>query len=66
MTARTTFADFQMTVDDLVAAGDRMAGRITLRGTHSGALAGLPPTGNSVEFSGMFVRRLENGQLVEG
>lgn len=66
MTARTTFADFQMTVEDLVAAGDRVAGRITLRGTHSGALAGLPPTGKSVEFSGMFVRRLENGQLVEG
>lgn len=66
MTARTTFAGFQMTVEDLVAAGDRVAGRITLRGTHSGALAGLPPTGKSVEFSGMFVRRLENGQLVEG
>jgi steroid delta-isomerase-like uncharacterized protein len=66
MTARTTFADFQITVEDLVAAEDRVAGRITMRGTHRGALAGLPPTGKSVEFSGMFVRRLEGGQFVEG
>lgn len=65
MTARTTFADFQITVEDLVAAEDRVAGRITMRGTHRGALAGLPPTGKSVEFSGMFVRRLAGGQFVE-
>jgi hypothetical protein len=65
MTARTTFGDFQIMVEDLVAAEDRVAGRITMCGTHRGALAGLPPTGKPVEFSGMFTRRLE-GRTARG
>ena len=66
MTARTAFPDFRIAVEDLLAEGDRVAGRITMRGTHHGPLAGLPPTGQAVEFSGMFVRRLEGGQFVQG
>lgn len=64
--ARNAFPDFHITVDDLVAEGDRVAGRITMRGTHRGELPGIPPTGKQVTFSGVFVRRFEDGQFVEG
>ncbi len=66
MTARMAFPDFHITVEDLLAEGDRVVGRITMRGTHNGELAGLPPTGQSVEFSGIFVRRLEGDKFIEG
>lgn len=65
--ARTLFPDFQITVDDLVSEGDKVASRITMQGTHRGELPGFPPpTGRHVHFEGIFVRRLENGLFVEG
>ena len=65
--AHTLFPDFQITVDDLVSEGDKVAGRITMRGTHQGELPGFPPpTGKQVNFGSIFVRRLENGKFVEG
>lgn len=66
ITARTAFPDFEITVDDLFAEGDRVVGRITMRGTNRGELIGLPPTGKPVAFSGTFIRRFAGGQLVEG
>ena len=66
MAARAAFPDFRIAVEDLLAEGDRVVGRITMRGTHHGALAGLPPTGRPVEFPAIFVRRLAGGKFVEG
>lgn len=64
--ARNAFPDFHIDLDDLVAEGDRIAGRITMRGTHRGDLAGIPATGRQVSFGGIFIRHLEDGKFVEG
>jgi len=41
----TAFPDAQCTIDQLLCDGDTTTMRITARGTHQGALLGIPPTG---------------------
>jgi steroid delta-isomerase-like uncharacterized protein len=59
------FADIAMSVQDLVAAGDRVAARYTWRGTHRGVFQGLPPTGRTVAVAGSGIFRVAGGQIVE-
>ena len=39
------FPDFVMTVEDLIAEGDKFVARWTLSGTHKGEFMGIPATG---------------------
>jgi len=64
--ARAAFPDFQITVEDMIAEGDKVVGRISIRGTNTGSLMGMPPTGKQVAFSGIFIRRFAGGKFVEG
>jgi steroid delta-isomerase-like uncharacterized protein len=59
------FPDFQTTIDDLVAEGDKVAARITMRGTHLGEFMGIPPTGKHVKFGGMYIARIQDGKITE-
>lgn len=45
MAMRTAFPDFQLTVGDLIAEGDKVVARVTQQGTNSGPLVGLPAFG---------------------
>jgi len=65
-TYRSAFPDLQMTVEDLIAEGDKVVVRWTARGTHQGELMGIPPSGNRVEVTGISVDRIEGGKFVEG
>jgi predicted ester cyclase len=47
-----------ITNDNLIAEGDRVAQKWTLRGTHAGQLYAIPPTGRQVTFSGVTFLRL--------
>ncbi|MDQ3498415.1 MAG: ester cyclase, partial [Actinomycetota bacterium] len=47
--AREGFPDLSITVEDVMAEGDRVAARITMRGTHRGEFQGITPTGKRVE-----------------
>jgi steroid delta-isomerase-like uncharacterized protein len=62
---RSAFPDLQATVEDQVAEGDKVASRFTFRGTHRGELAGIPPTGNQVEVTGIVISRIEGGKVAE-
>lgn len=63
---RTAFpTDMRYTIEDLFGAGDRVAVRWTARGTNSGPLMGLPPTGKSVAVSSVYIFRVEDGKLAE-
>jgi predicted ester cyclase len=42
------FPDAAHTVDDAFAAGDRLAVRFTIRGTHTGSFFGIPATGKPI------------------
>jgi len=52
-------------VHDQIAQGDLVVNRITWRGVHSRAMAGVPPTGRSVELRGINMFRVQDGRVVE-
>ena len=62
---RSAFPDIQFTLDQILAEGDRLAIRLTGRGTHQGSFMGISPTGKQVSLSGMTFIRIENGQVAE-
>lgn len=62
---RTVFPDLEWRIDDLIAEGDRVVARTTMRGTHQGAFFGVPPTGKAVEMSGVHILRIADGRLAE-
>ncbi len=59
------FPDYQTSIDDLFAEGDKVAARITMSGTNTGSFMGIPPTGKYVSFTGIYIARLVNGKIVE-
>jgi predicted ester cyclase len=62
---RTAFPDAHVTLEDILAEGDRVAYRLTIRGTHQGEFQGIAPTGKQVTVSFTAIVRIEDGRLVE-
>ncbi|HEX2180865.1 MAG TPA: ester cyclase [Rubrobacteraceae bacterium] len=62
---RRGFPDVVSTIEDLIAEGDMVAARWSSRATHLGEYAGVAPTGNEVEFTGISVYRIEGGRIAE-
>jgi len=59
------FPDLEAHVDDVVAADDRVAVRVTLRGTHAGEFQGIPPTGRTIHYVSHEFYRVEEGLIAE-
>jgi predicted ester cyclase len=62
---RETFLPFSLTIEDMVADGDKVWARMTGRGTDSKGLLGHPPTGKSFAITVMDICRFEQGKIVE-
>jgi predicted ester cyclase len=62
---RNAFPDGKITVDDLIAEGDRVVARWTLRGTHRGEFMGIAATGKQVSMSGIEIDRFAGDKAVE-
>lgn len=62
---RTGFPDIHVTVEDMVAEGDKVAWRWVITGTHTATLMGIPPTGKSVRITGIVLSRFANGKWAE-
>jgi steroid delta-isomerase-like uncharacterized protein len=62
---RTAFPDLAVTVDLLVAHGDRAAVRWTSRGHHLGPILGVAPSGRYVTVSGITVLAVRGGRIAE-
>src|SRR5206468_3224634 len=63
---RTALPDFHASIEDIVAEGDKVAVRWTIRGTielESGET--LPPTGKHVSLAGMDIYHFRGGKIVE-
>jgi steroid delta-isomerase-like uncharacterized protein len=65
MMFRTAFPDMNITIDDMIAEGDRVATRGSWTGTHRGDFMGIPATGKQVAVSYSDIWRLEAGKAVE-
>lgn len=57
--------DFHTEIDDLIAEEDKVVARVTMTGTHTGDFWGLPATGKSVKFTGIYIARIKAGKIVE-
>jgi predicted ester cyclase len=62
-------SDFSLTIEDMIAEGDKVAVRATTRGTHTAPLptpAGIiPPTGKQVSMSTISILRIADGKIAE-
>lgn len=59
------FPDLHIAVEDVIAAGDRVAARWVATGTHQGNHLGFPATGISTSLTGATIGVVRNGQIVE-
>lgn len=61
---RTAFPDFNLTIEDMAADGDKLWVRMTARGTNRGGFMG-PPNGKSFEVAVFDTCRFSEGKMVE-
>ena len=58
-------SDARMTVEDVIAEGDRVAVRLTSSAVQSGELMGMPPSGKRYEIGEIHIFRLRDGRVAE-
>lgn len=59
------FSDLAITIEDMVAEGDRLVGRWVMTGTNTGSFNGMPATGRPVSLSGFDLLRVEGDRFAE-
>jgi steroid delta-isomerase-like uncharacterized protein len=64
-TFRSGFPNLVIDVDDLIAEGDKVAVRFTLRAKHEGECLGVKPTHRPVVATGLCIARIEEGKIAE-
>lgn len=64
-TFRSAFPEIEVVVEDTVAEGDKVAARCLVRGKHQSDSLGFAATGQSAEFTGITIVRIEKGKIVE-
>ena len=63
---RSSFPDLRFVLEEIIAEGDVVAARYSLRGTHRGqSYLGIPPSGKTIFVRGMDFYRLRDGRIVE-
>jgi steroid delta-isomerase-like uncharacterized protein len=62
---RRAFPDLKAQVGDLVASEDKVAIRVSFRGTHEGEFQGIPATGRAIHYVSHEFYRVENGLFAE-
>ncbi len=65
MSYRSALPDLAVTLEDLIADGDVVARRFTMRGTHAAPLFGTRASGKTVALETIAIDRLAGGKLVE-
>jgi steroid delta-isomerase-like uncharacterized protein len=62
---QAAFPGIQARIDDIFGSGDRVAVRLTFRGTHGGEFQGIPATGREVTYTSIELYRVADGKLAE-
>jgi predicted ester cyclase len=63
---RAALSNFDITIEDQIAEGDKVVTRFTWRGTHDqGKIMGMAPTGKKVEVTAIFIHRIAGGKVKE-
>ena len=59
------FPDAIATIEDILAEGDKVAIRVTWRGTHKGEFMGIVPTGKKINITNTAILRIAYSKLTE-
>jgi steroid delta-isomerase-like uncharacterized protein len=59
------YPDAHITIDDMIAEGDRVVTKKTFTGTNTGEFAGMPATGKRVTVQYVDIMRVRGGRIVE-
>ena len=59
------FPDVRITIEDVIAAGDRFAVRWSTLGTHLGPHLGFPPTGKAISLNGATIGVIRGGRIAQ-
>lgn len=62
---RGAFPDIEVVVEDMIAEGDKVVARCTVRGKHAGDHLGIAATNTPVSFDGIAIVRIADGKIVE-
>ncbi len=62
-TFETAFPRYELALEDLLAESDKVAARLTIRGTHRGEFRGAAPTGREVTFSAIIIYQIADGKI---
>ena len=63
--AQQAFSDVHHTIEDQIAHGDKVVTRLSVIGTHTGEIIGIPASGNKVAATGIAIHRIAGGKIVE-
>ena len=59
------FPDFNHSIEELIAEGDKVILRAIDRGTHQGEFNGIPATGKKIEMGIIAIFKFKEGKIVE-
>ena len=62
---REAFPNMMIVIEDMVAEGDKVAARCSVRAKHEGEFLGRVAAGSPVEFTGITIVRIDKGKIVE-
>lgn len=65
----STFPDLHFTIEDVIAEGEHVVARYTVRGTNTGDFVSpemrIPATGKQIAVTGIYIARFAGGRAVE-
>ena len=61
----TSFPDLQHTIEGMIEEEDQVAVQFSARGTHQGPWLKFPPTGRSIQYTGVTIARIETDKIVK-
>jgi len=62
---RGAFPDIEVVVEDMIAEGDKVVARCSVRGKHAGDHLGIAASNSPVAFDGIAIVRITDGKIVE-
>jgi steroid delta-isomerase-like uncharacterized protein len=58
-------SDVRMTIEDVIAEGDKVAVRLTAQAVHTGEFMGMPASGKAYSIPELHVFRIRDGKVAE-
>jgi len=62
---REAFPDIHITIEDMIAEGDKVATRCLVKGRPTGNSLGVTATNAPISFEGVAITRIKDGKIVE-